>query len=385
MAQLHLAVSVLVADLQAAGLRIAQIGAGANLEILLLAGGPGLDVAGLALQVCQIAGAALQLPHGDVQGPEQLYTVLPHLLVPLLGVLRLADHDHFLLFELMDAVDAALLDAMGTLLLAEAGGVGGQRLGQLVLRQDLVNELADHGVLAGADEIQVLALDLIHHGVHVRLAHDALHHVAVDHKRRDAVGKALADHEVAGVSQHCFVQPRDIAQQVVEAVAGHAACSVHIDAVEALHDLGVVRNGEIGHHRLTKALCFHVVGIIRADGHAGIDHLRDGVHDLLNACGQGLFFLFQLSHLVGIDLSLQLGLLCLIGALLQLAEQGAVGLAQLVAGSLEGFHFLQACAVLGILLDDLVHQRELCILKLLLDVFLDSVRVFTDKFDIKHD
>ena len=59
--------------------------------------------------------------------------------------------------------------------------------------------------------------------------------------------------------------------------------------------------------------------------------------------------------------------------------------AQLVAGSLEGFHFLQACAVLGILLDDLVHQRELCILKLLLDVFLDSVRVFTDKFDIKHD
>ena len=41
-------------------------------------------------------------------------------------------------------------------------------------------------------------------------------------------------------------------------------------------------------------------------------------------------------------------------ALLQLAEQRAVGLAQLVAGSLEGFHFLQACAVLGILLDDLI-------------------------------
>ena len=156
----------------------------------------------------------------------------------------------------------------------------------------------------------------------------------------------------------------------------------------------MVRNGEIGDHRLTKALCFHVVGIIRADGHAGIDHLRDGVHDLLNACRQGLFFLFQLSHLVGvgldggivgIDLSLQFSLLCLIGALLQLAEQGAVGLAQLVAGSLEGFHFLQRCAVLGILFDDLIHQRQLCVLELLLDVFLDGVRILTDKFDIKHD
>ena len=32
-----------------------------------------------------------------------------------------------------------------------------------------------------------------------------------------------------------------------------------------------------------------------------------------------------------------------------------------------------------------IHQRELGILELLLDVFLDSIRVVTDKFDIKHD
>ena len=294
----------------------------------------------------------------------------------------------------MDAVDAALLDAVCALLLTEAGAVRGQGQRHLALVQRLVDEAADHGVLTGTDQVQVLTLDLVHHGIHFREGHDALHHVAVHHEGRDHVGEALIDHKVAGIGQHSLVQAGNVAQQIVETVAGHAACGVHIDAVKALHDLGVVRDGEIGDHRLTKALCFHVVGIIRADGHAGIDHLRDGVHDLLNACGQGLFFLFQLSHLVGVgldggivgvDLSLQLSLLCLIGALLQLAEQGTVGLAQLVAGSLEGFHFLQACAVLGILLDDLVHQRELCILKLLLDVFLDSVRVFTDKFDIKHD
>ena len=39
-AQLHFAVFILVTDLQAAGLGITQVGAGAYLEILLLPGGP---------------------------------------------------------------------------------------------------------------------------------------------------------------------------------------------------------------------------------------------------------------------------------------------------------------------------------------------------------
>ena len=156
----------------------------------------------------------------------------------------------------------------------------------------------------------------------------------------------------------------------------------------------MVRDGEIGHDRLTEALCLDVVGVVRADGHAGVDHLGDGVHDLLNACGELGLLGFQLCHLVGVcldggvvgvDLCLQLSLLCLVGALLQLAEQRAVGLAQLVAGGLQGLHFLQGCTVLGILFDDLVHQRQLCILKLLFDVFLNGVRVLADKFDIQHD
>ena len=42
--------------------------------------------------------------------------VLPQLVVPVHAVLGLADDDHLLLLELMDAVDAALLDAVGVLL-----------------------------------------------------------------------------------------------------------------------------------------------------------------------------------------------------------------------------------------------------------------------------
>ena len=227
-----------------------------------------------------------------------------------------------------------------------------------------------------------------------REGHNALHHVAVHHEGRDDVGKALVDHKVAGVGQHCLVQAGDVAQQVVEAVAGHAACSVHVDAVKALHDLGVVRDGEIRHDRLTEALSLDIVGVVRADRYAGVDHLGDGVHDLLNAFSQLCLLGFQLCHLVGVsldsgvvgvDLSLQLSLLGLVVALLQLAEQRTVGLAQLVAGSLQGLDFLQALAVLGVLLDDFVNEGELCILKLLLDVFLDRIRVVADKFDVKHD
>ena len=182
----------------------------------------------------------------------------------------------------MDAVDAPLLDAVGALLLAEAGGVGGQGLGQLFLGEDLVNEAADHGVLGGADEVQVLALDLVHHGVHIGLGHDALHHVAVDHEGGNAVGEALADHEVPAVGQHCLVEPGDVAQQIVEAVAGDPAGGVQIDAVEGLHDLRVVGDGEVGHLGLTEALHLHVAGVVGADGHGGVDDLGDHQHALVD-------------------------------------------------------------------------------------------------------
>ena len=119
--QIHLAVGALDADGQAAGLRVAEVRAGADLEILLLPRAPGLDVAGFDLEVGQIAGAAFELPDRDLQIAEQLDRVAPELVVPVHGFLRTADDDHFLLFKLMDAVHAALLEAVAADLLAEAG------------------------------------------------------------------------------------------------------------------------------------------------------------------------------------------------------------------------------------------------------------------------
>ena len=129
--------------MQAACLCIAQVGAGADLKILLLAGAPCLDVAALDLQVSQVTGAAVQLTDRDLHAAEQLDGVLPELLVPVGALLGAADHDHLLLLELVDAVDAALLDAVGALFLAEAGAVGSQGQGQSSLIQSLVDEASE--------------------------------------------------------------------------------------------------------------------------------------------------------------------------------------------------------------------------------------------------
>ncbi len=61
----------------------------------------------------------------------------------------------------------------------------------------MILEAADHAVLAGADEVEVFALYLVHHRVHLGEAHDALDDSAVYHERGDHIGEALVDHEVA--------------------------------------------------------------------------------------------------------------------------------------------------------------------------------------------
>ena len=94
-----LAVLALDADVQAACLRVAEVRAGADLKILLLARAPRLDVAGLDLQVGEVAGAALELAHRNVHAAEELNGVAPELLVPVHALLRAADDDHLLLFQ----------------------------------------------------------------------------------------------------------------------------------------------------------------------------------------------------------------------------------------------------------------------------------------------
>ena len=369
-------------DLEASGLGIAQVGAATHLEILLLAGRPCLYVHGLDLEVGQVARAALQGADGDIHGTEQIYGVLPQLVEPYGALLGLADHDHLLLLKLVDAVHASLLDTVSALLLAEAGRIAGEGLGQRVLRQNGVDELADHRVLAGAYQEQVLALDLVHHGLHLGEAHYAADHLGADHVGRNAVGESAVDHKVSGVGDDGRVETGDVTHQIVKAVACHLAGALQVDACEALHDLGVVGDLKIGGQGLAVALDLHVLAIVLADRNGGIDDVGDDHHAGADLFGQALLQLLQLGQTGGRLGHLALGGFSLLEALL--SHQGADHLGLAVAVSSEGVCLSLGGAKLLIQSNDLVHQGQLAVLELLADVLTNHIGIVSQKLNVDH-
>ncbi len=209
----------------------------------------------------------------------------------------------------------------------------------------------------------------------------------MDHERRDAEREALVDHKVARVGEHTLVQSRDVAEQVVEARAGDAARGIHIDAVEALHDLRVVGDLEIGDLRLAEALDLDIAAVVRTDGDARVDDVRDQQHDPVDLLLVFLLELFQLCQALGVrfDGGLDLfGLLELARVLLRLAHQHTDLLGERVAAGAQLARLGDGGAVPGVQLDDLIDEGELFVLELLFDVFLDQLGIVPQEFHIKH-
>ena len=290
----------------------------------------------------------------------------------------------------MNAVYAALLQPVGALFLAEAGGIARQRLRQRLFRDDLINEFADHGVLGCADEIEILPFDLVHHGFHIRLAHNALDHLAVDHKRRNAVSEALIDHKISRIGQHGGVQAGDVAHQIVKSVAGDSASGIHIYPIELFHDLSMVRNLKIRHFRLAEALHFHVAAVVRTDRDRRIDDIRNLQHDGMNFFRQFLFLLLQLrkpllfgAHFCHVCVNFCLnGGFFLFRGLFEFAEKGPVRLAQAVFLCTQVAGLADGSTVFRIQLQHFIHKRQLCVLKFLSDVFLHYIRIVSNKLNV---
>ncbi len=78
---------------------------------------------------------------------------MPELIIVLLGVFRLADNHHFLLFKLMNTIQTSLFNAMRTDFLPEARAVGGQLIRKTIFLQRTIHEAADHGMLGSTDQI----------------------------------------------------------------------------------------------------------------------------------------------------------------------------------------------------------------------------------------
>ena len=280
MSKVTFSILTLHADSKSPCLCVSEVGAGTYLKILLLSRGPCLDVQGFHLQVCQVAGAAFQRTDRDLKRTEIVYRILPEPVIPHIGVFRLADYNHLLLFKLMDPVYASLLDSVGPFFLPEAGRIACQCIRKILFIQSLSDKFADHGMLGGSDQIEIFPFDFIHHGVHLGEGHNAVHNCAADHIRRNAVSKAAVDHEISCVGQACGMESRDIPHQIIESVSGHTAGGIHVNAVKLFHNIRVIGNFIIGNYRIAVFLDFHVLGIVFSDRYRGIDDIRDNHHVL---------------------------------------------------------------------------------------------------------
>ena len=119
----------------------------------------------------------------------------------------------------MDTVYTTLLDAVCTFLFTEAWRVGSQCIWQLLLVIDRVDELTDHGMLGSTDQVKILTLDLVHHGIHLIKAHNTCYNIAADHKRWYTVSKSTVDHEISCIGNHCGMDSCNIAHQVIETIS----------------------------------------------------------------------------------------------------------------------------------------------------------------------
>ena len=266
--------------------------------------------------------------------------------------------------------------------LTEARAVGSQLIRQGFLLDCPVDEPADHGVLGCTDQIQIFAFDLVHHVFHFLEAHDALDDFAMDHERRQEVCEAFIDHEVTGIGQDGGVQSGNITAQEVETVAGCVAGAVQINAVQAFHDINMVRNFPFRNNRITELLNFNVLGVIVADRNSRVNDVRDDHHAVLD-----FFFEFSFLGFQGFQFStifLNLGL-DLFGFFLQaFAHQAADFLGEFVALASQSVRSCLGFAEFLVELRHFINEDQLFILELLSDVFFDEFRVFSNQFNVNH-
>ncbi len=260
------------------------------------------------------------------------------------GVLRRDVGEHLDLVELVHTEDAPGVLAVRAGLAAEAGREARVPQRQLVGVDDLVHVVGRQRDLGGADQVQVVLVEVV--DVLGRLAEEAgaAHGLRADQRRGEHRGEAgrggLGDR---GVHQGQLQQGADTGEEV-EAGAGDLGAALDVDGAEELAELQVV----LGREALGAEVADRAVRLQRdevllaADRYVGVDEVAEPEQQLLGlgvgrvALGVGgldvgleLFgALEQLGLLVAGGLGDQLAELLLLGS--QLVEADAGGPAPLV-------------------------------------------------------
>ena len=263
---------------------------------------------------------------------------------------------------------------MSAFFLTEAGRIAGQRLGKLLLRNDGINEFSDHGMLAGSDQIQIFSFDFIHHGIHFRKAHNSGHHVASDHERRHAIGKASVDHEIPRISDNGRMQSGDITHQIIKTVSCYLSGAVEINSVKTFHDFRMIRDFEIRYHRLTISLDFHVLAVVFSNRYRRINDIRNDHHILQNLFLQFSFFLFQ--FLQTLCTGGHFSLFSFRFFLLSCFHESANFFRDLISVSAKIICFLLGLSAFLIQSNYLIYQRQFFVLEFLSDIFFYCFRIF---------
>ena len=124
----------------------------------------------------------------------------------------------------------------------------------------------------------------------------------------------------------------------------------------------MIGDGEVRDLAFAEPLDLHVLAVVPADGHGGVDHLGDQQHVVVELLVQLRLQLLQLRQAVRLllDLGLHgLGLFQLAGVLFGLAHQHADLLAQLIPVGAELICLRNGSPAPGIQLQDLIHQGSL--------------------------
>ena len=61
------------------------------------------------------------------------------------------------------------------------------------------------------------------------------------------------------------MKPCNITHQIIKTIAGNATCRIHINTIQAFHDLRMVRNLKIRDNRITKPLYFNIRTVVRTN------------------------------------------------------------------------------------------------------------------------
>ena len=271
---------------------------------------------------------------------------------------------------------------MGAFLLTEARGIAGQRLRQFFFRDDGIDELSDHRMFAGSDQIQIFPFDLIHHGVHFGKAHNTRYYVTSNHERRNTVGESSVNHEISRIRDHRRMQSGDISHQIVESVSCNFSCTFQIDPIESFHDLRMIRNLKIRNNGLSISGNFHVFAVIFADRDRRVNDIGNGHHVLQNLFLKFCLFRLKFFQSLGSGSHFRLLRFCLF--FLSLLHQASNFFGNSVSARAQFIRFLLRLSALLIQLDHFVHQGKLLILKLLSDIFLYRFWILPQKLNVNH-